>query len=238
MAYVFAAPGQPVAPVAGSTDLFPIHRIYCVGRNYAEHAREMGFTERESPFFFAKPADAVLAVPEGTVGKLPYPGETADLQYEVELVVAIGRAGSAVPAQRAAELIWGYAVGIDLTRRDLQAMMKKQGRPWEISKSFDRSAPLSPIRPLGAAPGGIAAPIQCARIWLEVNGQRRQDSDVAKMIWSVNEIIEHLSRYFALAPGDLIFTGTPAGVAPIRPGDTLRGGCDGVGTLALSVVAS
>jgi fumarylpyruvate hydrolase len=233
MGYVFAAPGQAVVPVAGTTDLFPVHRIYCVGRNYAEHAREMGFSERESPFFFAKPADAVLAIPQGAVGKLPYPGHTSDLQYEVELVVALGRHGRAIPAQQAAAFIWGYAVGIDLTRRDLQATLKRQGRPWEISKSFDLSAPISEIRALRDVDR-----VEGARIWLDVNGKRRQESDVSQMIWSVNEIIEHLSGYFALAPGDLIFSGTPAGVAAVVPGDLIDAGVEGVGRLSLELLST
>jgi fumarylpyruvate hydrolase len=232
MAYVFAATGQAVAPVAGSSDLLPIHRVYCVGRNYAEHAREMGHSGREDPFFFAKPADAVFAVAEGQVGKLEYPSRTADLHYEAELVVALGGRGKDVPAQRAAELVWGYAVGLDMTRRDLQSAMKKQGRPWEIGKSFDRSAPISPVRP--ARLSGI---VERGRIWLDVNGQRRQDADISDLIWSVDEIIEHLSRYFQLEAGDLIFTGTPAGVGAVVAGDVMRAGVDGVGSLAVAVTA-
>jgi fumarylpyruvate hydrolase len=230
MAYVFAAPGQPVAPVIGSTDLYPVHRVYCVGRNYAEHAREMGHSEREEPFFFAKPADAVLAVAEGALGRLAYPARTAALHYEVELVVAIGAAGRDIAADRAADHIWGYAVGLDMTRRDLQGALKNQGRPWEIGKSFDRSAPLSPIRPRR-----LCGLIEEGRIWLDVNGERRQDGDVGAMIWNAFEIIEHLSTYFQLAPGDLIFTGTPAGVGAVGPGDRLKAGIDGVGTLALEI---
>jgi len=233
MAYVFAAPGQVVLPVVGSTDLFPVRRIYCVGRNYADHAREMGHTGREAPFFFAKPADAALPIAPGSTGTLVYPGQTDDLQYETELVVALGGRGANVRAQDAAGLVWGYAVGIDLTRRDLQSALKRQGRPWEISKGFDQSAPLSAVRPIGTSGW-----LESARIWLDVNGQRRQDSDIAQMIWSVNDIIEHLSRYFALAPGDLIFTGTPSGVAAVRPGDVLRAGVEGVGELTLAIAAS
>ena len=233
MGYSFAAPGQPVVPIVGSNDLFPVHRIYCVGRNYAEHAREMGHSERERPFFFAKPADAAWVIPEGAIGKLAYPEQTSDLQYELELVVAIGRHGVAVPAQDATPLIWGYAVGIDLTRRDLQAELKSKGRPWEIAKSFDRSAPISPIRPVS-----LSGLITAGRIWLDVNGQRRQESDVSRMIWSTGEIIEHLSAYFALAAGDLIFTGTPAGVGTVRPGDVLTGAVQGVGQISLEITAA
>jgi fumarylpyruvate hydrolase len=231
MAYVFAAPGQAVLPVVGTTDLYPVRRIYCVGRNYAEHAREMGHSERESPFFFGKPADAMLLMPPDGAAVLPFPGQTADLQYEVELVVAIGRAGVDIPVQSAASHVWGHAVGIDLTRRDLQATLKKQGRPWEVAKSFDRSAPVTPIRPANGA-----GPYEKGRIWLDVNGVRRQESDVAMMIWSIPEIISHLSRYVAVAPGDLVFTGTPAGVSSIVAGDVLSGGVEGIGGFRLEVV--
>ncbi|HXF46570.1 MAG TPA: fumarylacetoacetate hydrolase family protein [Burkholderiaceae bacterium] len=230
MGYVFAAPPQPVVPVVGSSDLFPVRRIYCVGRNYAEHAKEMGFSGREPPFFFAKPADAVLPVPEGSVGELPYPPLTQDLHHEMELVVAIGRRGANVAAADAPAYIWGYAAGLDMTRRDLQGEMKKQGRPWEIGKAFDFSAPIGPIKPV--AQSGL---VTAGRIWLKVNGQTRQDSDVGKMIWSVAETIAHLSLYFELAPGDLIFTGTPEGVAAVQPGDLLEGGVDGVGAVRVRV---
>lgn len=230
MGYVFAAPPQPVVPVVGTTDLFPVHRIYCVGRNYVEHAREMGFSGREAPFFFAKPADALLPVPEGTIGELPYPTETADLHHEIELVVAIGRRGRHIAAADAPGHVWGYAVGLDMTRRDLQGEAKKLGRPWETGKGFDLSAPISPIRPV-ARSGEVTA----GRIWLKANGAIRQDSDVSKLIWNVAETIEHLSRYFELVPGDLVFTGTPEGVAAVQRGDLLEGGVDGVGTLKLRV---
>ncbi|MFN9571894.1 MAG: fumarylacetoacetate hydrolase family protein [Betaproteobacteria bacterium] len=230
MGYVFAAPPQPVVPVVGTTDLFPVHRIYCVGRNYVEHAREMGFSGREAPFFFAKPADALLPVPEGTIGELPYPTETADLHHEIELVVAIGRRGRHIAAADAPGHVWGYAVGLDMTRRDLQGEAKKLGRPWETGKGFDLSAPISPIRPV-ARSGEVTA----GRIWLKANGAIRQDSDVSKLIWNVAETIEHLSRYFELVPGDLVFTGTPEGVAAVQRGDLMEGGVDGVGTLKLRV---
>jgi fumarylpyruvate hydrolase len=230
MGYVFTPPALPAVPVTGSDALFPVHRIYCVGRNYEEHAKEMGFTGREPPFFFAKPADAVLPVAAGTVGELPYPAETSNFHHELELVVAIGTGGSGIAAADAARHIWGYAVGLDMTRRDLQGEMKKQGRPWEIGKGFDHSAPIGPIVPI-AQTGELTA----GRIWLEVNGAPRQASDVSKLIWNVNETIEHLSRYFALQPGDLIFTGTPEGVAAVQRGDLLEGGVEGVGTLAVRV---
>ncbi len=231
MGYVFAAPGQAVVPVAGTTDLFPVHRIYCVGRNYAEHAREMGQGERAPPFFFAKPPDAVFAVTQEAVGKLGYPSQTTDLQHEVELVIALGRHGADVRAQEAGALIWGYAVGIDLTRRDLQAQLKNQGRPWEIAKSFDQSAPMSEIRTVREV-----GYIERGKIWLEVNGQRRQEGDVSEMIWNPYEIIEELSRYFALAPGDLIFSGTPAGVGSLRPGDVVSAVVEGIGQIRLEVL--
>jgi fumarylpyruvate hydrolase len=229
MAYVFPAPPQVALPVAGTTDLFPVHRVYCVGRNYEEHAREMGFTGREPPFFFAKPADALLPVAEGT-GEMPYPPQTANLHHEIELVVAIGRGGRDIAAADAPAHIWGYAVGLDMTRRDLQGEAKKLGRPWEVGKGFDYSAPVSSIRPV-ARTGEVVR----GRIWLKVNGAMRQDSDVSKLIWSVGETIEHLSRYFELRPGDLIFTGTPEGVAAVVAGDELEGGVDGVGTLRVKI---
>ncbi|MCS6945660.1 MAG: fumarylacetoacetate hydrolase family protein [Sutterellaceae bacterium] len=231
MGYVFAAPPQAVVPVSGSTDLFPVRRIYCVGRNYVEHAQEMGFCGREPPFFFAKPADAVLPVAEATTGELPYPPSTTDLHHEVELVVAIGRRAVAVSVEDAAALIWGYAIGLDMTRRDLQGEMKKQGRPWEVGKAFDFSAPIGPIRPVGQT--GL---ITRGRIWLQVNGAPRQEGDVGRMIWNVAETIAHLSRYFALAPGDLIFTGTPAGVGPVQRGDLMEAGIEGVGQIRVRVV--
>jgi fumarylpyruvate hydrolase len=230
MGYVFAAPAQPVVPVVGTTDLFPVHRIYCVGRNYEEHAKEMGFSGREPPFFFAKPADAVLPVPEGKTIDLPYPPATSNLHHEIELVVAIGVGGRDIKAADAAKHIWGYAVGLDMTRRDLQGEAKKQGRPWTVGKGFDHSAPISPIRPVDKS--GV---VTAGRIWLKVNGITRQDSDIGKLIWNVDETIEHLSGFFTLQPGDLIYTGTPEGVAAVTRGDTLEGGIDGVGTLRVKV---
>ncbi len=231
MGYVIAAAGQAVVPIDGSTELFPVHRIYCVGRNYADHAKEMGFSEREAPFFFMKPADAVLPVPAGTVGEMPYPGETTNLHHEIELVVAIGRAGREIAQSRASSHIWGYAVGLDMTRRDLQFALRDKGRPWDVAKGFDSSAPVSPLKPI-AATGEVAS----GAIWLEVNGQKRQASDVSKLIWNVNETIEHLSRYYSLQPGDLIFTGTPEGVGAVQRGDLMTGGIAGVGGLQVRVV--
>ena len=230
MGYVFAAPAQAVVPVACSSDLYPVHRIYCVGRNYEEHAKEMGFSGREPPFFFAKPADAVLCVSEGATGEMPYPGATSNLHHEMEFVVAIGKRGRDVAATAASTFIWGYAAGLDMTRRDLQGEAKKLGRPWETGKGFDFSAPIAPIKPVAKT-----GEIKSGRIWLNVNGEKRQESDIAKLIWNVNETIEHLSRYFELQPGDLIFTGTPEGVAAVRPGDLMEGGIDGVGALKVRV---
>jgi fumarylpyruvate hydrolase len=230
MGYVFAAPAQAVVPIVGSTDLFPIHRVYCVGRNYEEHAKEMGFSGREPPFFFCKPADAVMPVAEGATGVLPYPSATSNLHHEIELVVAIGKRGRDIAAADAASFVWGYAVGLDMTRRDLQGEAKKQGRPWEVGKAFDFSAPISPVRPV-ATTGLVTA----GRIALTVNGIERQASDVSKLIWNVNETIEHLSKYFELAPGDLIYTGTPEGVAAVARGDVMQGSVEGVGKLNVRV---
>lgn len=231
MGYAFAAPAQAVVPIDGTTDLFPVHRIYCVGRNYADHAKEMGFSGREAPFFFMKPADAVLPVPWGATGEMPYPGETANLHHEIELVVAIGRAGRDIAPEGAAAHLWGYAVGLDMTRRDLQFALRDKGRPWDVAKGFDCSAPISPLKPI-AATGEIAA----GAIWLEVNGAKRQSSDVDKLIWNVNETISHLSKYYALVPGDLIYTGTPEGVGAVVRGDLLVGGVAGLGTLQVRIV--
>ncbi|MCB1989047.1 MAG: fumarylacetoacetate hydrolase family protein [Nitrospirota bacterium] len=226
-------PPAPVAtvPVVGRSERFPVHRIYCVGRNYEEHAKEMGFTGREPPFFFMKPADAVLPVEAGQTGHMPYPSLTANLHHEIELVVAIGKGGRAIAAANALEHVFGYAVGLDMTRRDLQNDMKKQGRPWCIGKGFDHSAPIGPITPAAQA-GDVAQ----AAIWLQVNGADRQRSTVAQLIWNIAETIEHLSAAWELQPGDLIFSGTPEGVGAVVRGDVLEGGVDGLGTLRLQVV--
>jgi fumarylpyruvate hydrolase len=226
-------PPAPVAtvPVVGRSEHFPVHRIYCVGRNYEEHAKEMGFTGREPPFFFMKPADAVLSVEAGQTGQLPYPSLTGNLHHEIELVVAIGKGGRAIAAAHALEHVFGYAVGLDMTRRDLQNDMKKQGRPWCIGKGFDNSAPIGPITPAAQA-GDVAQ----AAIWLQVNGTDRQRSTVAQLIWNIAETIEHLSAAWELQPGDLIFSGTPEGVGAVVRGDVLEGGVDGLGTLRLQVV--
>jgi len=213
-----AAP-RPAVAVAGSALLFPVRRIFCVGRNYPEHAREMGASDvRAPPFFFTKPADAVT--PSGSA--VPYPPRTGNLHHEVELVVAL-----AGPRE-----IFGYAVGNDLTRRDVQAEAKKAGRPWDTAKGFDRSAPVSAIAPAS----DIGHPAR-GRIWLEVNGKLRQEGDIADMIWNVPEVLAELATWFELKAGDLVFTGTPAGVGPLVPGDRVRGGVDGVGLLEHSVSA-
>ncbi|MGB5102669.1 MAG: fumarylacetoacetate hydrolase family protein [Steroidobacteraceae bacterium] len=228
MTLEFAPPLAPTVEVAGSAARFPVHRIYCVGRNYAAHAREMGMDPaREPPFFFTKPADAV--VPNGA--PVPYPPRTANLHHEIELVVAIGEGGRDIPVANALAHVFGYAVGNDLTRRDLQAAARNDGRPWDVAKGFDRSAPLSAIRRVA----DVGHPEQGA-IWLEVNGETRQRADLAEMIWDVPEIIAELSTYFELRPGDLVFTGTPAGVGPLQRGDSLVGGIDGLDTLRTTIV--
>ena len=231
MSYVIPPCAQASVPVLGSADRFPVHRIYCVGRNYAEHAREMGFTGREPPFFFMKPADAVLPVPPGSTGRMPYPSLTRDLHHEIELVVAIGQGGKNIAAADAFKHVWGYAVGLDMTRRDLQGEMKKQGRPWCIGKGFDASAPIGAI-----TPAAQAGDVQQAAIWLQVNGTDRQRSNVSQLIWSLAETIEHLSAAWELQPGDLIFTGTPEGVGAVVRGDVLEGGVDGLSPLRIELV--
>ena len=230
MSYVFQPAPVASVPVTGRAERFPVHRIYCVGRNYEEHAKEMGFTGREPPFFFLKPADAVVAVAQGETGTIPYPSLTSNLHHEIELVVAIGTGGRNIKAADAHKHIFGYAVGLDMTRRDLQGEMKKQGRPWCIGKAFDTSAPIGPITPAAAA-GDVAN----AEIWLQVNGKDRQRSNVSKLIWNIGETIEHLSAAWELQPGDLIFTGTPEGVNAVVAGDTLVGAVGGLGSLSVRV---
>jgi fumarylpyruvate hydrolase len=232
MTYVF--PPAPVAavPVAGTNQQFAVRRIYCVGRNYEAHAREMGHDpDREPPFFFCKPADAVVYAAPGQIAEFPYPSQSQDVHYEMELVAAIGKRGKDIPVEQALDHIYGYALGLDMTRRDLQAQMKKMGRPWDIAKGFDASAPLGTIHPVSA----IGHPAKGA-IWLQVNGADRQRSDVSQLIWSVAETVAYLSTLFELFPGDLIYTGTPEGVGPIVRGDLMRGGVDGVGEIAVKVV--
>jgi len=228
MEYVIPVQATPFLAVEGTLGRFPVHRIYCVGRNYAEHAREMGHDpDREPPFFFMKPADAIVT--DG--GDFAYPSHSTDVHHELELVVALGSGGTEVPAARALDLVYGYAVGLDMTRRDLQAEAKKMGRPWDTGKAFDGSAPCSPIRRASE----IGHPTRGA-IWLEVNGTSRQRGDLSQLIWKIPEMIAYLSTLFTLAPGDLIFTGTPAGVGPVERGDVLKGAVDGVGTLTVRVV--
>lgn len=231
MSFVFA-PAAPVAvPIAGSQDSFPVRRVYCVGRNYAAHAREMGFDpDREPPFFFCKPADAVVPVAEGSTLSLPYPPETSNLHYEIELVAAIGKGGANISVGEALQHVWGYAVGLDMTRRDLQMKMREAGRPWELGKAFDQSAPIGPLHPAQSVSG-----IEQAGIWLQVNGADRQRSDIGKLIWSIAETIAYLSKYFRLEAGDLIYTGTPEGVGPVVRGDKMVGGVDGLGMLSVQM---
>ena len=231
MSYAFTPPPVTSVPVLGSNAQFPVHRIYCVGRNYEDHAKEMGFSGREPPFFFMKPADAVLVIAAGQSATLPYPSLTKNLHHEIELVVAIGKGGKNIKAAEALQHIFGYAVGLDMTRRDLQTEMKKQGRPWCIGKGFDHSAPIGPITPIAAA-GDITQ----AEISLQVNGEDRQRSQISKLIWSIAETIEHLSDAWELQPGDLIYTGTPEGVGAVVTGDTLTGAVTGLESIQLQVV--
>ncbi len=231
MKNVIPTPAVTTIPVAGSAESFPVRRVYCVGRNYVEHAIEMGFTGREPPFFFMKPADAVLVVPEGEVGRMPYPSLTKSLHHEIELVAAIGIGGRDIAAADAMRHVWGYAVGLDMTRRDLQGEAKKLGRPWDIGKGFDLSAPVGPVHRAGDTRIDAATPIS-----LHVNGKLRQQSTIGKLIWSIAEIIEHLSAAWELQPGDLIFTGTPEGVAAVERGDVLKAEVGGLGSLQLEIV--
>jgi fumarylpyruvate hydrolase len=227
MRAVIPAPATPLVPVLGGDLGFPVRRIYCVGRNYAEHAREMGADpDREPPFFFGKPADAVMPG-----GDIAYPPATSNLHHEVELVVALSRGGRDIPVAEALACVYGYAVGIDLTRRDLQAKAKEMGQPWEMAKGFDQSAPMAPIHP-----AAVCGHLKAGGIWLCVNGLERQRGDLAQMIWSVPEVISHLSGFLTLAPGDLIFTGTPAGVGPIQRGDRVACGIEGLGGLEIRLV--
>ena len=227
MAYVFMAKETPSVAVAGSTDFFPVHRIYCVGQNYANHAREMGANpEREAPFFFSKPADAVC--PEGS--RLPFPLATENLHHEIELVVAIGKKGTNILATKALDYVFGYAVGLDLTRRDLQSDAKNKGRPWSTAKGFDNSAPCSAVHTVSEF-----GHIERGSITLSVNGEVRQQGDISDMIWSVAEVVSILSGFFALCPGDLIYTGTPAGVGPVKKGDKLKGEVENLAKLNITV---
>ncbi|MDM0091318.1 MULTISPECIES: fumarylacetoacetate hydrolase family protein [unclassified Variovorax] len=231
MSFAFTPPAIVGLPIAGSDDRFPVRRVYCVGRNYAAHAREMGFDpEREPPFFFCKPNDdaSVVPVAEGSTATLPYPPLTKNYHYEAELVVAIGKGGRDIALADAASHVFGYAVGLDMTRRDLQIAAREKGRPWEVGKAFDFSAPIAPIVRRDAAPD-----VQRAGIVLEVDGTVRQQATIAHLIWSIDEVIANLSSLFTLQPGDLIFTGTPEGVGAVQPGQTLTVRIDGL--LSLSV---
>lgn len=230
MKLAIPAPAVAAIPVADSDTWFPVRRVYCVGRNYAAHAKEMGFTGREDPFFFNKPADALLPVADGKAGNMNYPPKTSDLQYEVELVVALGSGGRDLTPDLAASCIWGYAIGLDMTRRDLQGQAKKQGRPWEIGKAFDEAAPVGPLHPRDKV-----GELDAGDITLSVNGERKQSGDLSDMIWNVSEAIAYLSGLFELKAGDIIFTGTPEGVGPVVAGDTMVGAIAGLGELHVKV---
>ena len=233
MNYTFAPYATVSVPVFGAAAQFPVHRIYCVGRNYEEHAKEMGGPGREAPFFFMKPADAVLYAAPGTTVGMPYPTRTTNVHHEIELVVAIGTGGRNIAAADAPRHIYGYAVGLDMTRRDLQNEMKKQGRPWCISKGFDHSAPIGAITPAAQVPN-----IGQATIALSVNDAVRQNSTIAQLIWNLSETIEQLSMAWELQPGDLIFTGTPAGVGAVVAGDVMQGDITGLAGIRVAVVAA
>ena len=228
MSYIINPPSIPTLPVQGSDELFPVHRIYCVGRNYADHAREMGHDpDREPPFFFQKNPDTIVLPGDD----FPYPDKSEDVHFEMELVIALSKGGKDIPEDQALDCVFGYAVGLDMTRRDLQGAAKKMGRPWEVGKSFEFSAPCSEVVPL-AATGHPSD----ARLWLKVNGELRQEGNINQLIWNVPETISYLSGLFTLAPGDLIYTGTPAGVGPTIRGDQLKGGVEGIGEIDISVV--
>jgi fumarylpyruvate hydrolase len=232
MALVVPAPEPVLLPIAGSGDRFPVRRVYCVGRNYAAHAHEMGFDpDRDPPFYFAKPADALPPVAHDATLELPYPTLTQNYHYEAELVAAIGKGGLNIAVEDALSHVWGYAVGLEMTRRDLQIGMREKGRPWEIGKVFDASAPIGPLYPAATVPG-----VHQARIWLTVNGTTKQDSTTSHLIWSVAETIAELSRYFRLEPGDLVYTGTPEGVGAVVAGDLMELGIDELGMIRARVV--
>jgi len=232
MTYPFPLWDLPAVPIAGSADVFPVRHVYCVGRNYAEHAKEMGGdATKEPPFFFTKPADAVVPVVPPAVGRIAYPLATKNYHHEIELVVAIGRAGVRVAPEQARELVFGYATGLDMTRRDLQNDMREKKRPWDIGKSFAQAAPIAPIHP--AAQTG---PLSRGAITLDVNGARRQQGDLSDMIWDVPHTLAFLSQFYELLPGDLVFTGTPAGVGAVVAGDRLEGRIDGLTPLTIDIV--
>jgi fumarylpyruvate hydrolase len=234
MTYLFPPVATVGLPVAGTSDLFPVRRVYCVGRNYAAHAREMGFDpDREPPFFFCKPNDpqSIVPVAAGETVSIPYPPQTGNYHYEVELVVAVGKGGSNIAVDQATEHIFGYAVGLDMTRRDLQIKMREMGRPWEIGKAFDYSAPVGVLHPASAI-----GELGNSTIVLDVDRQTRQKSDLSHLIWSVPEIVANLSTLFELQAGDLIFTGTPDGVGAVKPGQVMTASVDGLTPIAVQVV--
>ncbi|UUM21413.1 fumarylacetoacetate hydrolase family protein [Mycoavidus sp. SF9855] len=231
MSEIFAAAAPVTVPIADSNDCFAVRRIYCIGRNYVEHAREMGGEpDHQSLVFFNKPTDAILYVAPGMVGQFPYPPGSNNVHYEMELVVALGKRGRDIPVERALEYVFGYALGLDMTRRDLQAEMKRQGYPWEIGKAFDHAAPLGPIHRVDEV-----GHYQQGAIWLNVNGVEKQRADVSQLIWSVAQAISYLSTLSELVPGDLIYTGTPGGVGSIVKGDLMIGGIEGLGEFAVKV---
>jgi len=231
MTYPFPLWDLPAVPIAGSADAFPVRHIYCVGRNYAEHAKEMGGdATKEPPFFFTKPADAVVPVVPPAVGRIAYPLATKNYHHEIELVVAIGRAGVRVAPERANELVFGYATGLDMTRRDLQNDMREKKRPWDIGKSFAQAAPIAPIH--SVAQTGL---LSRGAITLDVNGARRQQGDLADMVWDVPHTLAFLSQFYELLPGDLVFTGTPAGVGAVVAGDRLEGRIEGLTPLTIEI---
>ena len=231
MAYVIPQPPQSFLPVAGTDDQFPVRRVYCVGRNFAEHAIEMGHDpDREPPFFFEKHPSALLFAPAPDGAGFPYPQKSQDVHHEIELVVGLAKGGNDISVEHAFEHIWGYAVGIDMTRRDLQGEAKKAGRPWEIGKSFDNAAPIGMFHSIAEA-GHMTE----GHIRLDVNGERRQDGNMNAMIWKIPETIAYLSALFTLQPGDLIMTGTPAGVGPVKKGDVLEGHIEGLSSIKITV---
>ena len=231
MTYPFPAWDIPTVPIAGSSELFPVRHIYCVGRNYAEHAKEMGGdATKEPPFFFCKPADSVVPVVAPAVGTVRYPLATKNYHHEIELVVAIGKRGVALTPESANDVVFGYATGLDMTRRDLQSDMREKKRPWDLGKSFAQAAPIAPIHTVSAT--GVLAR---GAIWLDVNGTRRQQGDLADMIWDVPHTLSFLSQYYELLPGDLVFTGTPAGVGAVVVGDRLDGHIDGLTPLSIVI---
>ena len=229
MKFAFPPQATPAVPIAGSDSLFPVHRIYCVGRNYGEHAREMGFDpNQEPPFFFGKPADAIVA--NGST--IPYAMATQNLHYEMELVVAIGKQGANIPRETALDHVYGYAVGLDMTRRDLQFAARDKGRPWDPGKGFDQSAPISAIH----RAADIGHPSSGA-IWLKLNGATKQNADLKDLLWPVPDVVAFLSKLYVLQPGDLIYTGTPAGVGPVKPGDELHGKVEGVDEISIKIAS-